>query len=213
LFDFFRKVARKLVADLKVPFLLKGGVRQDDTPLHRALREALVNTLVHADYSDRASILVMKRRSGFVFRNPGVLRVPAARALQGGESDCRNRILHQMFLMIGVGERAGSGLPKIRQGWEIEGGRLQLSDSFEPYDETRLELLWATGKSSGKDGSSVLSLLRDRPRMTIPDLAQSLCISSRAVEKQIAKQRQAGRLRRIGPAKGGHWQVLDTDET
>jgi len=31
LFDFFRKVSRKLVADLKVPFVLKGNFRQYDT--------------------------------------------------------------------------------------------------------------------------------------------------------------------------------------
>jgi len=54
LFDFYRKVSRKLVADLKVLFVLKGNFRQDDTPLHRALREALINALVHADYAGRA---------------------------------------------------------------------------------------------------------------------------------------------------------------
>ena len=96
---------RKIVADLKVPFALKGDIRQDDTPVHQALREAMVNMLVHADYADRASVLVVKQPSGFVFRNPGLLRVPATLALQGGESDCRNRTLQQMFLMIGLGER------------------------------------------------------------------------------------------------------------
>ena len=44
LFEFFRRVYRKLTADLKVPFALKEGQRQDDTPVHEALREALVNT-------------------------------------------------------------------------------------------------------------------------------------------------------------------------
>jgi predicted HTH transcriptional regulator len=88
-------VSRKLVGDLKVPFVPKGNFRQDDTSLHRALREALVNTLVHADYTDRASILVVKDPAGFVFRNPGVMRVPAEQALRGGESDCRNRTLHK----------------------------------------------------------------------------------------------------------------------
>jgi len=93
LFDFFRKVSRKLVADLKVPFVLKGNFRQDDTLQHRALREALVNTLVHADYTGRASILVIKDPQGFRFRNPGLLRVPVEQALRGGESDCRNQTL------------------------------------------------------------------------------------------------------------------------
>ena len=86
LFDFYRKVIRKLTADLKVPFHLQGDKRVDDTPIHQALREALVNTLVHADYSDRASVRVIKRPSGFEFRNPGALRVPVAQALKGGEN-------------------------------------------------------------------------------------------------------------------------------
>lgn len=54
-----RKVALsplRVTANLKVPFVLKGNVRVDDTPQHQAVREALVNTLVHADYSDRAAI-------------------------------------------------------------------------------------------------------------------------------------------------------------
>ena len=71
LFDFYRRVSRKLMEDLKVPFVLKNNVRQDDTPLHQALREAMVNALVHADYSGRASVLVVKQPSGFLFRNPG----------------------------------------------------------------------------------------------------------------------------------------------
>ena len=105
LFEFYRRVYRKLVADLKVPFGLKDGQRQDDTPVHVALREALVNTLVHADYTGRVSVLVVKRPDMFGFRNPGGLRLPLEQVIRGGESDCRNRILHQMFLLIGLGER------------------------------------------------------------------------------------------------------------
>jgi len=138
LYDFFRRVIRKLTADLKVPFALKDGARIDDTPTHQALREALVNCLIHADYSDRASVLVVKSPNGFRFRNPGVMRLPIAQALHGGASDCRNRTLHQMFLLINLGERAGSGVPKIRSGWEQEGHGLRLFDSFEPFDQTVL---------------------------------------------------------------------------
>ncbi|WP_319576616.1 hypothetical protein [uncultured Desulfobacter sp.] len=50
LYDFYRKVYLKLTADLKVPFVLEKGERKDETPVHVALREALANTLVHADY-------------------------------------------------------------------------------------------------------------------------------------------------------------------
>lgn len=210
LFDFYRKVSRRLMADLKVPFVLVGDIRQDDTPLHRALREALVNTLVHADYTDRASVLVVKNADGFLFRNPGQMRIPAELALQGGESDYRNQTLHQMFLMIGLGERAGSGLPKIRQGWENNGHSLQLYDSFEPYNQTRLEMTWLNEKkTSGKTSGKILAVIRDNSAVTIPELSALIGVTERSIERNIQALQTNGYLKRIGPAKGGHWEVLD----
>ena len=141
LFDFYRQVIRKLTADLKVPFQLEGDQRLDDTLVHKALREALVNTLVHADYSGRSSILVVKRPDMFGFRNPGLMRVPVDIAINGGESDCRNRLLQDMFRFIGLGENAGSGLPKIFQGWNSQHWREPaLREKLEPSDQTLLEL-------------------------------------------------------------------------
>lgn len=139
-FDFYRRVYRKLIVDLKVPFELKAGQRQDDTPVHEALREALVNTLVHADYTGRVSILVVKRPDMFGFRNPGGLRLPLEQVLLGGESDCRNRLMHQMFLMIGLGERAGSGIPKIYSGWQSQHWRPPFLYEKDEPEQTLLEL-------------------------------------------------------------------------
>lgn len=73
LYDFYRKVINKLTSDLKVPFQLQSETRIDDTPVHRALREALTNALIHADYTGRISILVVKRPDLFGFRNPGLI--------------------------------------------------------------------------------------------------------------------------------------------
>jgi len=140
LFDFYRRVYRKLTTDLKVPFALKDGQRQEDTPVHEAIREALVNTLVHADYSGRVSVLIVKRPDLFGFRNPGNMRIPAEQAIKGGESDCRNRIIHQMFLMIGLGERAGSGVPKIYSGWKSGDWRPPALYEKDEPEQTLLEL-------------------------------------------------------------------------
>lgn len=140
LFEFYRRVYRKLVADLKVPFAIKDGQRQEDTPVHVALREALVNTLVHADYTGRVSVLVVKRPDMFGFRNPGCLRLPIEQVIRGGESDCRNRILHQMFLLIGLGERGGSGMPKIYSGWKSWHWRQPLLKEKDMPEQTLLEL-------------------------------------------------------------------------
>lgn len=118
LFDFYHRTVRKLVADLKVPFKLDPDlVRRDDTHIHEALREALVNTIIHADYEGRASVLVIKRPNVFEFRNPGVLRLPLEQILRGGFSDCRNRALQAMFRAVGLGEQTGSGFSRILRAW------------------------------------------------------------------------------------------------
>lgn len=141
LYDFYRKVYLKLTADLKAPFRLEKGERQDETPVHEALREALANVLVHADYSDRASVLVVKRPDMFGFRNPGLMRIPVEVALHGGEADCRNRTLHKMFRLVGVGEQAGTGIPKILHGWQTQHWNPpKLYDNDVPYNQTLLEL-------------------------------------------------------------------------
>lgn len=160
LFDFYRKVYQRLTTDLKVPFQLVEGQRKSDTPVHIALREALVNCLVHADYSERASVLVVKRPDMYGFRNPGLMRIPLEDVIAGGNTDCRNRLLHQMFLLIGLGERAGSGMPKIFSGWRSANWRppklwekeslpqtlLELSLASLIPDETRAQLLGMFGE-------------------------------------------------------------------
>ena len=118
LYDFFRRVFPKLTSDLKVPFRTDTpGKRVDEDNVHEALREALVNGLIHADFSGRIPIMVIKRPDVFGFRNPGELRLPLSVVLAGGTSDCRNRSLQKMFQMIGAAEQAGSGFPKIRRAW------------------------------------------------------------------------------------------------
>jgi len=158
LFDFYTRVIRKLTLDLKVPFQLQGDQRQDSTPVHDALREALVNTIVHADYSDKASILVIKYQNMFIFRNPGLMRVSVEQAISGYEHDCRNQKLHQIFHFIGLGERAGSGIPNIFKWWEEKHWiRPSLSEKLEPYQQTILELRMSNetlGLSSGGMGVS-----------------------------------------------------------
>ena len=140
IFDFYRRVYPKLTADLKVPFRLEGGTRIDETPVHEALREALVNTIIHADYNGRVSIYVAKRPDMFGFRNPGLMRIPIEQAKQGGDSDCRNRNLQKMFQHIGASEQAGSGIPKIYQNWSQQHWRNPKTGEKRDPEQTLFEL-------------------------------------------------------------------------
>ena len=60
------------------------------------------------------------------------------------------------------------------------------------------------GKSSGK----ILEILIKNPKATVPELAQEIGISTRAIEKQIQKLKESGMLIRSGGRKEGHWHVV-----
>ena len=119
LYDFFFRVYPRLTSDLPVPFIAKGKDRHDETELHLAIREALANTLVHADYCGRQGVVIVKSQDGFSFVNPGDIRVGLKTAMAGGVSDPRNETLLKMFALVGVGERAGSGIPGLLHTWHF----------------------------------------------------------------------------------------------
>lgn len=159
IYDFYFRVYNKLAQDIKVPFAIKNGVRIDDTPVHQALREALANCLVNADYYGRQGIVVIKTREEITLSNPGSFRIEIDTAKSGGISDPRNGAMLKMFNLINVGERAGSGIPNImsiwgQQNWEEP----MIIQSFEPERTTLvLSLKLPKGKSVG-DKKSVIKI-------------------------------------------------------
>lgn len=53
IFDFYFRVYNKLIVYVKVPFEMSDdGNRIDDTPVHKALREALANCLTNCDFKN-----------------------------------------------------------------------------------------------------------------------------------------------------------------
>ena len=138
--DFYFRVYNKLIKDIKVPFKLVGGERIDDTPVHKALREALANCLINADYYGVRGVVVRKEADKIVFSNPGYIRTGKKQMRLGGESDPRNKSLMKMFNLINIGERAGSGVPNIFNVWNDEGFvEPEIEERFDP-DRTVLSL-------------------------------------------------------------------------
>lgn len=150
LFDFFFRVYSKLVKDLKVPFKLEGITRIDDTPVHKALREALANCLVNTDFFVPRGIVIKKDADRIIMENSGYIRTGRMQMLKGGISDPRNKALMKMFNMIGIGERAGSGVPDIYSVWENQGWEAPVVEEQYNPDRTILTLFF-TEKASRKN--------------------------------------------------------------
>lgn len=186
LFDFYRIVINRLTKDLKVPFRLEDGVRVNETAIHEALREALVNCLIHADYSGTTPTLVVKRPDLFGFRNPGLMRLPLDEAIRGGTSDGRNKRLQNMFQMAGLGERAGSGIPKIWRSWKQEHWRLPLLKEHLDPDRITLELRMVSLLPDG-----ALADLQERfgTRLETLTATQKLALATVSVERFVTHSR------------------------
>lgn len=135
LFSAFEVIYPRLTEGQPIPFRLEGGIRLDQSPVHVALREALVNLLVHADYSETQASLIIRAASGYLFRNPGNSRVLESDLLTGDRSDPRNPELVRMFRLIGLAEEAGTGIPRIIKAWRELGFQLpELDVGTERYE-------------------------------------------------------------------------------
>lgn len=85
--DFYFRVYNKIIKELKVPFKMVGGVRIDDTTMHKVLHEALANCLTNADYFGTCGVVIKLQEHQLVLENPGYIRLGKRQMRWGGESD------------------------------------------------------------------------------------------------------------------------------
>lgn len=123
LYNFIKRVMPKLVSELKRPFKLEGMNRVDDTPTHKAIREAVVNLVIHSDYLITGILKIIKKDTVFIFSNPGNLKLPLSVIYNGGTSKARNPRIQDMLRMLGLGDNIGSGFPTILSAWKQENWR------------------------------------------------------------------------------------------
>jgi ATP-dependent DNA helicase RecG len=148
---------------------------------------------------------------------------PAEIALEGGESDCCNHTLHELFLLIGLGERTGSGVPKIRQDWTEQGNSLRLFDATAPFDQTVMELHWGNDLKEttqettrnklqkarlNQKQQEVLDYLRLQPSATRQELSRVISsISEDGIKYTLKVLQEQGVITRIGSNKAGYWKI------
>ena len=105
-------VIPKLTEGLKVPFYMENLTRIDDTLVHKALREAFVNAIVHGDYNSQGTLKVIRYKDHYEFSNAGNLKISKEDIFSGGNSKSRNPKIQTILRLIGLGENIGSGFRK-----------------------------------------------------------------------------------------------------
>ena len=130
------------------------------------------------------------------------LHIPLEEAEEGGISDPRNRTMSIMFSLIGLVERAGTGIPRMRQACRDVGLPDPLfSEDYEPERVTvTLSLI---GRQEEDDlESSILRLISSDGRISMDEMSRRLGVSRSAVIKTIDRLKDRGVLSREGGTRG-----------
>ena len=159
--------------------------------------------------------------------------------LRGGISDPRNKTLMKMFNMIGIGERAGSGIPDIYQVWENEGWAAPVvEESYNP-GRTRLTLEFAKkqanktndnikgaekeskrsqkgAKKEPKKGAErkqdILKLIKSDASVTQTRIMEELHLTRKQVQKDMKELQEMHILEREGSNRSGRWIIVDENK-
>jgi ATP-dependent DNA helicase RecG len=147
-------------------------------------------------YDDRLEII-----------SPGELHfgLTPEKLYQPHESKPWNPWLANVFYRRGLIETWRRGtlqIVKLMQDAGLTAPHVQVGE-----DTVSITFALPTQPKQEKSSEKILQLLKLRPALSAKALAEKMNMSSRAVEKQIGLLKKSGKLRRIGPAKGGRWNV------
>jgi len=202
---------------LSLRYEIKTLVRKEILELPEdALREAVLNAVIHRDYHfNGANVSVEIYRDRVEISDPGELPPGMKPEDMGKKSVRRNKLLADLFHRIGEVEKVGSGILRMKQALKeagIQPMRFEFTGFFTIIFNRITEAdREESVKTSVKTSVKILDLMKSNPEISGKRISDILGISVRAVEMQISNLQQQGRIKRIGPAKGGHWEVTEGD--
>ena len=236
LFEQVEKTLELLHTKYLKAYIRYEGIQRVETFLYPegALREALLNAVVHKDYGSGIPIQISVYEDKIVLWNPGQLPQgwTIQRLLGKHPSNPPNPLLANAFFRAGYIESWGRGIEKISREcrehglkppiYDFEMSGLMLTFRANPADlpaaaeqaggekwgETPVETPGKTpGKTLGKTPTRILEFLGNNPNLTVSEIAKLISKSDSAVNRAILKLQADGHLRRVGSRKAGHWEV------
>ncbi len=206
------------------------GMRRVDVPeiSRAALREAIINAFCHRDWREPDYIQIAIYKNRVEIRNPGGLfdGLTFEEMRRGNVSHRRNPLIADLFRRIEMVEAWGRGMPLILENapdvefreiarlfvasFERPSAAVQASPvtGLEPSENHQK----TTRKPPENPKKTLLELLQQQPDTSIRALAEQTGLSQPSVRHHLERMQTNSMLRRVGPAKGGYWEVLDPDK-
>lgn len=183
-YEFFKIVLDKLNLTIKDEFSLEEGSKTRvpyKSDLLTSLREALVNSLMHAYYDSNKPIVITAYPDYYEFKNPGKMRITVDEFVHGGTSDIRNHTMSSIMRRVGISEKAGSGGPRI---FDIsEKYNLKIPEVMRNQYDTflriwKVDLKKCVEEKYDGDKRNIILYLIDNMFISKRDAQSELCIDS-----------------------------------
>lgn len=140
IFSFYMRVIDKLTDSISDKFELNEDLTRSSYhgDLSIAVKEALINSLMHAYYDSSEPIRIYNYDDYFEFYNPGDMKISKEEFIHGGTSKIRNGTISIIFRRAGFSERAGSGGPRIFDA--VQKHKLKTPEIFLTDESTRVRI-------------------------------------------------------------------------
>lgn len=177
------------------------GIDRKDTTAYPiiAVREAVLNALVHRDYSMQGTILISMYPDKLTISSPGGLNeIYSIEDLKTGISSTRNPGLANIFYRLGYIEAYGTGIPRIMK---------QYLHKAEPMIKVSDALFFITLPSLLSGPDRLDSLLSEKEYITRSDL-EEIGYSRAPAVQELNLLMEQGRIEKIGGGRSTRYKVL-----
>ena len=193
-----------------VEFVIKTLKREEHPEYPEdAYREAIVNAVVHRDYFKGDEVAVEKLKSSIIINNKGGLMFDKQEF--GKKSEHRNRLIVDLLARTDFMEKVGTGIKRIQDACFKNSNNVEFNfneDFFvEIYGKKSEKVGEKVGEKVTENQNKIIQFILKNPEISAKELSSLVSISSRRIEENISKLKKKGLLKRIGPAKGGYWEV------
>ena len=177
-----------------------------------ALREIVVNMIVHRDYMSSNDSIIKIFDDGIEFFNPGKLPdgLTIEELIRGKySSSIRNKQIAFVFKEAGIIEKYGSGIKRALEAFQEYGLAQPIFEEIQNGFKVAVSKTTQKTTQKTKTRDKILEILHTSPNMTREELADVLGKSPNTIKGHIARLKTDGRLERIGSDRDGYWRVLN----
>ena len=212
---------------LKAKISYEGLIRVEKYPYPvEALREAILNAIVHKDYSTGNPIQISVYDDKLYIANDGRLPEPwtVENLFQKHPSKPHNPSIAYVFYLAGLIETWGRGIEKIceacsRDGVLVPEFTIHTGDIMTKFTTPEDRIIRRGPEKGPKKGpkkgpekkekryEDIIRLMSNNASIAIPGIAKELNIGIKAVKTAIKEMQNHGIIERVGSARGGYWKI------